>query len=56
MRLENKRHLYNNKDGRKNKIHKMYLKLHDKLVKPVVKYNSEILTWEDANNRKNGKT
>jgi len=42
--------------GGKTKSMKMYLKLHDILVKPVVKYNSEIPTWEDTNNRKNGKT
>jgi hypothetical protein len=35
---------------------KTYLKLHNILVKPVVKYNSEILTWEDTYNWKNGKT
>jgi hypothetical protein len=26
------------------------------IVKPVVKYNSETLTWEDTDNRTNGKT
>jgi hypothetical protein len=35
---------------------KMYLKLHDILIKSVVKYISETLTWEDRDNRKNGKT
>jgi len=42
--------------GGKTKSTNMYLKLYDILVKHVVKYNSEILTWEDKDNRKNGKS
>jgi hypothetical protein len=42
-------------DG-KTKSMKMYLKLHNIVVKPVVKYKSETLTWEDTDNRKCGKT
>jgi len=42
-------------DG-KTKSMNTYLKLHDILVKPVVKYISETLTWKDTDNRKNGKT
>jgi len=42
--------------GGKTKSMKTYLKLHDILVKSVVKYKSETLTWEDTDTRKNGKT
>lgn len=42
--------------GGKTKSMNMYLKLHNILIKPVVKYNSETSTWEETDNRKNGKT
>jgi hypothetical protein len=42
--------------GGKTKSMNMYLKLHYILIKPVVKYNSETSTWEETDNRKNGKT